>query len=244
MKYKLTFKLNRDLILPIKYNHLLQAGLLNYLINKEYQGFVHDQGFYYGKRNYKLVNFSKIFGKFRLEKDRNKIIFQNEIHIYVAAYDKRYIENLAGNIVTGNPLCLGQTELVLDRVERIEEDDTSPCIVKTLSPIVVYSTFEKPDGTKKRYYYNHCESDYSEMIQANLLRKYVSYHGKSPANTDFYIRLLREGEEKIVFYKRESLRGNNGVYELTGSSDLINVALNAGLGCRNSVGFGSIMKIQ
>ncbi len=44
-------------------------------------------------------------------------------------------------------------------------------IVKTLSPITVYSTLETPDGRKKTYYYNPFKADFKELIIKNLQRK-------------------------------------------------------------------------
>ena len=55
---------------------------------------------------------------------------------------------------------------------------------------------------------------------------------------------MKKGKESLVFYKKEAVRAWNGVFKISGSKELIELALNAGLGERNSAGFGCVMKIE
>lgn len=244
MKYKLTFKLPHTIVLPQQYNHLLQAALMNWLNDENYQKFIHEVGFQLDKRSYKLYTFSKIFGRFELDKLRHKILFQDEIHIYIASYDSQYIEFLLSNIISGNPIRLGNQCLYLERAEAIQEAYTSPCVVKTLSPIIIYSTLMKLDGTHKQYYYSPMECEYSQMLGDNLVRKFAAYHGRRPEDTAFSIRLLDQGRESFIFYKKASMKGWNGIFRMEGSEEMICMALDGGLGSRNSAGFGCVMRIQ
>lgn len=244
VKYKLTFPLEEKIILPIQYQHILQSALLAWIDDSTYQTFLHDTGFSSGKRTYKLYTFSKIYGKFELDKKNKNIIFSDAIHLYISSCDKRYLTYMIKNIISNRPLSLKEYKLTLDGVGCIEEAcDKNVCKVRTLSPIAVSSTLMRGDGIKKRYYYNPREREYSDMIRDNLLRKYRAFYEKEPVDTQFHIKLVDKGKESFVFYKREVIKAWNGIFQIEGSKELIELALNVGLGERNSAGFGCIMKV-
>ncbi|CVI72690.1 CRISPR associated protein Cas6 [Clostridiales bacterium CHKCI001] len=245
MKYKLIFPVKEEIILPIQYQHILQSALLAWIDDSTYQTFLHDTGFSLGKRSYKLYTFSKIYGKFELDTRNKKIIFRDAIHLYLSSCDQRYLTYTIKNIISNRPLVLGNYALTLDRVEYIEEVyEGNSCNVRTLSPIAISSTLTRADGAKKRYYYNPKEREYSNMLRDNLIRKYKAFYEKDPADSEFHIELIRKGKESLVFYKKEAVRAWNGVFKISGSKELIELALNAGLGERNSAGFGCVMKIE
>ena len=56
MKYKFTFKLDAPLELPINYNHVMQASLIAWLNNEQYQKFLHDCGYEYENRTFKMYS--------------------------------------------------------------------------------------------------------------------------------------------------------------------------------------------
>ncbi len=245
MKYKLTFPLEEKICLPIYYHHLLQVALLNWIGDTSYQKFLHDTGFLSGKRVYKLYTFSKIYGKFELDKKNKKIIFNDEIHLYLSSCDERYLTYMIKNIISNSSLILGNYHLALEKVECIEEVcEKNVCKIRTLSPITISSTLTKQDGTKKRYYYNPQEKEYSDMIRDNLLRKYKAFYDNELTDAEFHIELVDKGKESLIFYKREAIRAWNGIFQMKGSKEIIEFALNVGLGERNSAGFGCIMKIK
>ena len=244
MKYKLTFPLGEDICLPINYQTILQAALLNWLNDEEYQRFLHDCGFKSDKRTYKMETHSRIFGKFHMDRQDKKIIFKDEIHLYLSSYDSQYMKYILNNIISGKTLQLGAYALELSSIDTIEEQYTSPCLVKTLSPVVMYSTFELKNGVKKRYYYSPREAEYSDLIKNNLVHKYKAFHGTEPKNDEFSIQLIKDGREKVLVYKNNIIKGWDGVFQLSGSQELIKIALEAGLGGRNSLGFGSVLRIK
>ncbi|KAF2960854.1 hypothetical protein AS161_03965 [Fervidobacterium sp. 2310opik-2] len=57
MRGILTLKLDKPLTLPIHYNHILQAAILNLLSDENYSKFIHDTGFQFGKRRFKMFAF-------------------------------------------------------------------------------------------------------------------------------------------------------------------------------------------
>lgn len=243
MKYKFTFNLEKPLNLPIQYNHILQASIMNWINDDTYREFIHNKGYSTEKRRYKLYTFSKIFGKFRLNREDKSITFYDEIHIYLSSYDSQFINYVVNNIIINRPLDLWGTDLFAEKIEIIAEQIKNCCTVKTLSPITIYSTIETEDHHKQIYYYSPNDEKFEELIRKNLFHKYQSYHGRLPVNCEFRIRLLREGKKSLVFYKGMASEAWNGIFQLEGSGELIQLALDAGLGGRNSIGFGCILAI-
>ncbi|MBS7006810.1 CRISPR-associated endoribonuclease Cas6 [Anaerostipes sp.] len=244
MKYKLTFPLKTDICLPINYQTIVQAALLNWINDRDYQRFLHDCGFKDHKRTYKMETHSRIFGKFYMDQQNKNIIFKDEIHLYLSSYDPKYMKYILNNILSGKTLRLGNYSLELSSIDMIEERYTSPCLVKTLSPIVMYSTFELKNGAQKRYYYSPKEAEYSDLIKNNLLHKYKAFHGTEPKDDDFSIQLIKNGREKVLIYKNNVIKGWDGIFKLSGSQELIKAALEAGLGGRNALGFGAVLRIN
>ncbi|SFR92179.1 CRISPR-associated endoribonuclease Cas6 [Anaeromicropila populeti] len=249
MKYVFYFKLEKPLILPIQYNHIMQAALLNWINEETYQTFLHQEGYSKEKRSYKLYTFSKIFGKFQLNKDTKRITFQEEIHFYVSSYDRSYLNYLVQNIINdkpldiiGNQLYVSKIMMEQEKVPQTQQGELVSCLVKTVSPVTMASTLADFQGKKKTYYYAPMEHDFSELIKKNLIHKYEAFHGEKPDNTEFSIRAVqRDLKESITKYKNFIVKGWNGTFCMEGSQELIQIALDAGIGARNSAGYGCVL---
>lgn len=248
MKYIFKFKLDKPLSLPIQYNAILQGALLKWLDDESYQKFIHDEGFSKGNRVYKLYSFSKLFGKYHMDYKVKQITFTDEVHLYISSYDKRYLDYLIQNIIHARPLILGKRELALSGLSVVEEplnvgeDGMASCQIQTLSPITVASTLESKEGIKKTYYYGPMEKEFSLLVQSNLVNKYMAYYQEEPKDKSFSISPLnRYTKESITWYKKFLIKGWSGKFILKGSREMMEMALNAGIGSRNSIGYGCII---
>lgn len=124
-----------------------------------------------------------------------------------------------------------------------------PVRVKTLSPITTYSTLTTGDDRKKTYYYSPTERDWEIQLLANLWRKSqaLGWDQKDPKGLDgARIKPIRVGKKdmRIVKYKGTVIKGWTGIYELDLPEPLFNLAYDAGLGSKNSQGFGMLKVIQ
>lgn len=70
---EMTFK--DKLEIPLQYNYLVQAMILNWLGDEKYQKFIHDKGYEYNNRIYKMYTFSKLYGKFSINSKNDTITF-------------------------------------------------------------------------------------------------------------------------------------------------------------------------
>jgi CRISPR-associated endoribonuclease Cas6 len=113
-------------------------------------------------------------------------------------------------------------------------------IVKALSPITVYSTLMTPDGRKKTYYYNPFERDFQDLIIKNLQRKVRTWLGVESGNGSIKPHRVSARNERIVIYKSTVIKGWDGLYELHLPPEQFQMAFDAGLGSKNSQGFGCV----
>ena len=111
--------------------------------------------------------------------------------------------------------------------------------IRMLSPITIYSTLSKANGGKKTYYYSPFENEFSQLISENAKKKFKAFYGKEPNGEIQLISLnVNKSNERIIFYKGTVIKGWMGIYEVSGDPELIKLTYDAGLGGKNSQGFG------
>ncbi|MFA5878933.1 MAG: CRISPR-associated endoribonuclease Cas6 [Candidatus Margulisiibacteriota bacterium] len=237
MRIKVTLNFDHVLKLPISYNHIIQAFLLKN-ISSELADFLHNQGYVYQNRVFKQFVFSNLFGKYQIEMPN--IFFQDEVCFWVASPISDFLSQFAESLFKKELELCGQ-KVVVSSVEIKKLEIKEPKIkIKMLSPMTVYSTLTNGDK-KKTYYYSPFEADFTELISENLRKKYLAFYPDAETNNfEFKIRPInvQRYHEKIVKYKDFIIKGWLGNYELTGSLEVLNFATEAGLGSKNSQGFG------
>lgn len=243
MKYRLTFLCKSPVCLPEQYNKILQAAILNWLGDGAYASFLHDQGYQCEKRTFKLYTFSGISGAHEYDGRGRKIVFSDKVQFYLSFYTDESHAMILKNIEEKKSLRLGNQFLSLFDCELVEERYVD-CLVETVSPVSIHSTFELADGRKKTYYYSPFERDFSEMIRQNLLRKYEALYGEAAEDDSF--RIVPEKGQKMkrvtIYYNRFVIQGWKGMFRLYGSEELIRMALLSGIGARNGIGFGCVVQ--
>ena len=77
----------------------------------------------------------------------------------------------------------------------------------------------------------------------NLETKYCALYGKQPLTPIVFAPLRVDGKNKCVTrYKKTLLTAHCGVYRLEAPGDMVALAYHAGLGAKNSIGFGTIRR--
>lgn len=227
-------------VLPVHYNHVLQAFLYRHLDGQLAQS-LHDEGFTEGKRHLKLFTFSRLQGEAMVRGD--SIVFPSAFSLVVASPDVRFLESLALHLIQARALTLADQSVLLTAVE-VETDPPyqDPVHLRALSPISVYSTLTMADGRRKTYYYSPWESEFSQSIVRNLQRKYRVYANKEVSVDSAYVSPVRVSKrnEHIVLYKGTVIKAWSGIYEVSLPEPLFRMALDAGLGSKNSQGFGCV----
>lgn len=237
MQIKVVFSSDWEIILPIHYNEHLQ-GFVYKSLDDDIGKILHNEGFKYEKRSFKLFSFSRIIGEFRLFKDRGVIVFKPPIIVWFSfgirevglsflknIYDKR-------QILAGNPLTVSDVNIKT-------YDINNDLVVKTLSPITAYRTVYE-NGKRKTVYYSPRDENFINLVKFNLLKKYKVVYGEDYYG-DLEFKGLRGFKMSIVKYKNTVIKAWNGVFYLKGDKSILELALYCGLGVKNSQGFGFII---
>ncbi|MCM8827500.1 MAG: CRISPR-associated endoribonuclease Cas6 [Candidatus Omnitrophica bacterium] len=252
MRLEITLRSEKDINLPLSYNHVLQS-FIYVLFDHRLRGFIHKQGFLYEKRKFKLFCFSRLLGNFEV-KDKT-FLFKPPIKFYLSSPKKEIMQSLAEGLLKKENLFLDKNEVFIELISVLPQPTfEKEIIIKMLSPMTVYSTLSKADGTKKTYYYSPFEEDFNKLIKDNLKKKYLAVFNKELKKIDFKISpyKVKNSDEKIILYKKSNssqtkptvIKGWMGLYKLEVDQELLELSYDCGLGAKNSLGFGMWEKIE
>lgn len=240
MRLRLSFSpVESACILPVHYNHVIQGFIYRHL-NPEMATSLHDEGFAEGKRRLKMFVFSRLMGNPVVRDGR--IVFSHEFSLVVASPEVGFLETLALHVMEAGELSLGGNRVRLASVEVAEEAYQCPVLLQALSPITVYSTLSRADGRRKTYYYSPFEPEFSEQVVRNLRRKWRVLYGSEVSAEGATVKPWRVNtrNQHIALYKGTVIKGWSGIYEASLPEPLFHMALDAGLGSKNSQGFGCV----
>jgi len=247
MRIKLTFQAEKNIIIPVQYNYFVQSMIYNN-ISKELSDFLHDHGFMINGRQFKLFTFSRLMGHFKMK--NGKIEFTPPVDLIVASPVERFLRELAEGMLRNDNLNICGQKLMLTSIAVFQDfedmDFNEEVLIKMLSPVVAYNTVKK-SGRSRTIYFSPWDEWFSELIRMNLERKYQLIYGESIQDGDIKIEPLGPRDErycKVLEYKDTVIKGWNGIYRLKGDRRLIKVAYEAGLGSKNSQGFGCFEIIE
>jgi len=230
---------NTPLQIPVNYNYILQSMIYNNITEK-LADFLHKKGYQFGKRQYRMFVFSRIYGKFRYLTETKKLHIRDKFYFYLSSPHTKILEKFAENIIKKPEMKMGKNNLFVASIEVIRRKIfPESFFIRMLSPVTTHSTLFKADGKKKTYYYCPFEKEFSELINKNILKKYNAYFGQE---SDGEIKVesykVSNRNEVITKFKSTIIKGWTGIYRLSGSPNLILFSYDAGLGDRNSQGFG------
>ncbi len=245
MLCKITFSSKKNIVLPISYNYILQGVLYKFINEESFADFLHNKGYLYNNRVYKLFSFSNILeNPLQIDRDRKQFTFPKDINIYFSSVNNEFFQFVFNSIITmKDNIYLGTNTTIISRIEFINQVIGEKEIVAAMSPITVYSTLTSYENVKKTYYYNPAEKEFPNNIRKNLINKYHSFYDKLPDNDEFNVRPIDRYKERIVNYKNFIIKGYTGKFEIEGSKELMEMAFCTGLGSKNSQGFGNIIQL-
>jgi CRISPR-associated endoribonuclease Cas6 len=244
LRLKITFSAYKEWIkLPIHHNKIIQSTLYNNL-PKELSDFLHNIGFYYNNRPFKLFTFSRIFSeKFYFDKSQklgikqnSSIFFKSPIYLYISSSVIDLVENWGNFLIKTSDIKLYKNDVYIESIESVGfEDFKAEMIIRTLSPITVYKTFE--NGKKYYRYYTPMEPEFEELIKENLKKKYELITGDTIK--EFPISITPIKTKKVLLkYENFPIEAYEGTFKIKTDPDMFKIVYDAGLGAKNSQGFG------
>lgn len=250
MRLIITFESAQPIVLPRSYNHILQGWLYNQISDPAYRQFLHEEGYHYEKRHFKLFVFSRLQGKWHLDSEKKNMIFTGPVMLQLASPLLSLMQEVAQSSLLQQVSRLGNNLIYVTGVEmkheEIEPAPTQTYQVIALSPITVYSTFLENEKKTTRYY---CptEPEFSRLIKENLIKKsqVLLQHGfeqYGPLEGDFEIGPTepKKAQSVALYYKGFYIKGYMGVYVLSGELAWLKIALDTGLGGKNAQGLGMV----
>jgi len=228
---------------PIHYNYLIQSAIYAALPADKGLCF-HDGGFPVGSRNLKLFSFSRLLGKYVLDEMAGTIFFPEGATLTVTSPVTDFFLSLINNLLIRNSLRIGKSIFHIDEVSFEDQKvDGEVLTVRTLSPVVVYSTLLRPEGGKYTCYYQPGEKEFDKLITENLVKKYEAFHGIKAPEGKIRVRALNRPRLNVTNYKGTVIKGYTCRLELQGPRELLQMALAAGLGGKGSQGYGCVEKM-
>lgn len=241
MHLYVTLKAGPEMILPLTYNYFVQS-MIYHTIDPELAAFLHEEGYESGTRNFKLFSFSRLSGKFHMDSVSGTIGFAGDVRLIISSPLDKFCQSIAKGLLSQENLLLSKNLVKVEKIEiRQFKADKDRLIVKTLSPVVTYSTFLRPDGRKYTCYFQPGEPDFNKLISNNLCRKFQALHGQEMPEEKVEVKALGLVKQHVVNYKDSVIKGYSGNLELKGPKELLQLALDAGLGGKNSQGFGCVI---
>jgi CRISPR-associated endoribonuclease Cas6 len=233
---ELTADAGKSISLPVQYNHLIQSAIYDALA-PDFAGYLHDRGYESGGRSFKLFSFSRLIGKYRL--NQGEIIFETGIKLVIVSPVQEFCQHILNGLLTASGLRLGNRILSIVSIKAELPQVAGEFLkLRLLSPTVAYSTLFKASGEKYTCYFQPGERDFTKIAAANLRKKYEACWRKSPPEGEVTIRPVGQSKLHVIQYKGIVIKGYSGILILKGPSELLQITLDAGLGSKNSMGFG------
>ncbi|WP_200804891.1 CRISPR-associated endoribonuclease Cas6 [Anaerosalibacter sp. Marseille-P3206] len=230
---------DKKLVLPIQYNHLVQAMIYD-VLNEELASFLHQEGFKNEKRVFKMFTFSRLIGDYFLDRKQGKIIFNGPVKLTISSVFNEFSNSIGNGLLSKKTVRLANNQLEVKEISVVKENIVENEIkIETLSPIVVYSTLYRKDGKKFTYYFNPQENDFSELISQNLKNKYKAFYLKDVLE-EVILTPIGYTKLSVVKYKGFIIKGYTGRFVMKGPIPLLQMGVDTGLGSKSSQGFGCI----
>lgn len=229
-----------EFILPVDYNHIIQSAIYS-LIDNDLAEFLHEQGYSAGERVFRLFCFSRLQGRFYLNKNTRQIIFTDNVQLIITSPIIEFIDSLANGLLQAGYWRIGRNQTEIRQITVKQQPVLEPnIVVKTISPVTMYSTMLRPDGRKYTVYFQPGDPDYDRMITANLQKKYTAYTGQAAPEGMVNVHGSSRQRMHLLQYKGTVIKGYMGTWHLTGPQELLQMAVDAGLGGKNSMGLGCV----
>jgi CRISPR-associated endoribonuclease Cas6 len=240
MRLSIEIAFEDNLTLPIHYNHILQGFIYSNISDNAFRSFLHDEGYKYEKRKFKLFTFSRIMGNFKVNNQDKTITFTSPIRLMVSSVLDDFVNDFASTLIKTDNLLLWKTPVKFKSMEVHSFSKAAEKVkISMLSPMTTYSTVEV-HGKKKTIYHKPGDEIFSKLVYENLKKKYKSYYNEDIPECDFSIEPVNKDYMKLISanYRGFIIKGWLGEYELTGSPEIIKFAYDVGLGSKNAQGFG------
>lgn len=236
MRIKVSMSVDKDIILPIAYNHIIQKAIYN-ILDDEYAAKLHDSGYVYKNKIFKLFNFSKLIIQNKTIKNNKIIIHKGKVELIISSIDESFIFKIISSFIKYKCLKFKEGILKIDTIYSKKQLNTKRIVVFSISPVIVV----KPTRGSKTEFYNPTNDEFIDSIKNNIIAKYSAFY-KEEYHGILNINILDKDniKKRIDKYKNWVYEGYIGGFIIEGDVNIIELAYSCGIGSKNSQGFGCI----
>ncbi|OYD06225.1 CRISPR-associated endoribonuclease Cas6 [Paludifilum halophilum] len=242
MRLRIQFAFRDPLFLPQSYQRALQGMIYSAIDDEKVRFFLHEEGFLWKKRRFKPFVFSWMQGSFRM--NSKGFLFDSPVHLYISSCWEPFIQALSHSLLNRSCIVLHHQPVTIDEVDMLEEPEFgTETVVKTLSPVTMYSTLQTAEGRKVTHYYDVREKAFSDLIHKNLVKKAQTLYNLDLNQSSFSIEpvgKVKPTQQKRIYYKGFLIKAWHGTFRMRGDPTLQKVAYQVGAGGKNAQGFGML----
>lgn len=241
--FSLTSSEDSCIRLPSANLHLFQSMLYS-LLPSDIAARIHDEGFASDGRKMKLFAMSWPSSCARPQFGENTIIFPLPLKLTVSTPIQELVKGFTGGALSRDNIRIGNNHLTCSGIEKKDcKADSDSITVKTLSPITCYDSIEL-NGRHYTKYLTPYDSEFQKGIYFNLLRKYKLLNpDKDIPSEKFTVTPIGRLKERVSMFEKSGsfpIKGWWGKFRLEGSREILQTALDCGLGSKNSSGWGCV----
>ena len=210
MQLTLKFDAVTPVELPVDYGHLVQGMIYHSMEDPLLRRYLHEQGFQFEKRRFKLFTFSRLTGEdVRYNSAQKKLILNPPMKLVICSPIPFILRELGTGLLRRGRVRIGSAHLTVKEIattqSRVESDRIQ---VRMLSPMTIYSTLPTADGRKYTYYYSPFEPKFNDIVGANLFKNIFNSRWSSGFRILFDKALVvNEQDQKITRYKGFIIKG-------------------------------------
>ncbi|MBE3577932.1 MAG: CRISPR-associated endoribonuclease Cas6 [Limnochordales bacterium] len=239
MRLHVVFSSEEPVTLPWHYPSLLQGYLYRAIAKArpDLGSLLHDRGLTAEGHRYKMMVFSRLFPR-QASPASNGLSMTPPIHWWVSSPLLAPMQALVEALMSENQAILGAANLDVASVEVEPTPDLSGFVwCETISPLVASTAVRDGEKLQKRYLSPY-DAAFWQVLAANLQRKAAAFGlPVQPASTVRF-KPGHEWRSRLLQVQGTQVRGYEGRFAIEGDPQLLLLAYEAGLGERNSQGFG------
>lgn len=226
----ITLLAEQTLSLPLAYNQMVQGTLYDNW--RRAFPTLHDLGYTDGTHTFRMFTFSPLQGHYQV-KGKN-IIFDGAIRLEVRSPMSELIEELADSLLARGCIRLAMNELPIINLESADRlMFFSNARIRMISPLTLHETM--PDG--QTIYYKPSDETFSPMLVRNLESK-LKAAGVQAAPVLGCAPVPGTIRKRVTQFKGIYITGYEGAFDVQSDPEALALLYYAGLGDRNSQGFG------
>ena len=233
MQIKIHIKNTNDFTVPMSYNYQLMSAIYRLIGgNDKLSEFIHNGGYRSGGAVFKLFCFSPLCGNYII--NDKQLIFNDNISFEVRSPSREFIDTLRFALFEQGSIRLFDRDLEVRMIEYLDRRiDADKMRIRTSSPIVLKQTTKD----HKTVYYSPEDSEFDQLINLNLYRKFTAAFGIEPSSA-VDLKLTSRPKKVVTRIKGTWVTAYHAGFEMQAHPTVAQFLYDTGLGSRNSQGFG------